>query len=127
MDGVPTLLTIPIVVGGLTVLHPLLGALGLLSIPVVYWLARTAGPRMQLTREEGMEKKRALFTRGNTMVEGIETLLAQGHLAGGRRSFLELQREGDQIDRDMIAAKGRGAVRGGELSGASRPRAGGGV
>lgn len=103
MDGVPTLLTIPIVVGGLTVLHPLLGALGLLSIPVVYWLARTAGPRMQLTREEGMEKKRALFTRGNTMVEGIETLLAQGHLAGGRRSFLELQREGDQIDRDMIA------------------------
>jgi ABC-type multidrug transport system fused ATPase/permease subunit len=103
MDGVPTLLTIPIVVGGLTVLHPLLGALGLLSIPAVYWLARTTGPRMQLAREEGVEKKRALFTRGNTMVEGIETLLAQGHLAGGRRSFLALEREGDEIDRDMIS------------------------
>lgn len=101
-DGVPTLLTIPIVLGGLTVLHPMLGALGLLSIPAVYWLARSTGPRMQLAREEGMEKKRALFTRGNTMVEGIETLLAQGHLAGGRKSFLELEREGDTIDRDMI-------------------------
>ncbi len=101
-DGVPTLLTIPIVLGGLTVLHPMLGALGLISIPAVYYLARTTGPRMQLAREEGMEKKRALFTRGNTMVEGIETLLAQGHLAGGRKSFLALEREGDTIDRDMI-------------------------
>lgn len=101
-DGVPTLLTIPIVLGGLTFLHPLLGALGLLSIPAVYWLARRTGPDMQLAREEGLEKKRALFTRGNTMVEGIETLLAQGHLAGGRRSFLDLEREGDSIDRDMI-------------------------
>lgn len=101
-DGVPTLLTIPIVLGGLTVLHPLLGLLGLASLPAVYWLARSTGPKMQLAREEGMDKKRELFTRGNTMIEGIETLLAQGHLAGGRRSFLALEREGDSIDRDMI-------------------------
>lgn len=101
-DGVPTLLTIPLVLGGLTVLHPLLGTLGLLSIPAVYALARYTGPKMQLAREEALEKKRAVFTRGNTMIEGIETLLAQGHLAGGRRSFLDLVREVDAIDRDMI-------------------------
>lgn len=101
-DGVPVLLTIPIVLTALTVLHPMLGVLGLASIPMVYALARYAGPRMQLTREDGLTAKRALFTRGNTLIEGIETLLAQGHLAGGRRSFLALVREGDQIDRDQI-------------------------
>lgn len=101
-DGVPTLLTIPIVIGGLMVLHPVLGALGMISLPFVYWLARTTGPRMQLAREETIEKKRALYTRGNTMIDGLETLLGQGHIAGGRKSFLDLVREGDRIDRDMI-------------------------
>lgn len=102
LDGVPTLLSIPIVLGGLTVLHPMLGALGLVSIPVIYRLARDMGPRLQLAREQGQEKKRALFTRGNTMIEGIETLLGQAHLGGARRSFLDLLRDVDQIDKGVL-------------------------
>ncbi len=102
LDGVPTALSIPIVIGGLTFLHPILGVLGLVSIPVIYRLARDMGPRLQLAREEGQEKKRALFTRGNTMIEGIETLLGQAHIGGARRSFLGLLRDVDQIDKGVL-------------------------